>query len=160
MKKYTFFLLVIGMFTSCSKENNSSNECETKLTFKYDSLSGECKNCDGEIGFNVFNLDQIRTTKNAECMKFPEMHLVFILDTMNIEDFGEYDYNEIKEYNFKGANLNSTGLYFNSLIKCDFEGTKMAKMDAGYAVINGKIDNYTEFLEGCPIESDSINCLK
>ena len=159
MKKYTFLILIAGIIISCNKKDDLLNDCIDSV-FYYDSLNGECVNCRGEFGLNPYNLNQIRLTKNAECMKFPAMHLVFVLDTLNIENFREYANNDIQEYNFKGADLDSTNLYFNQLINCNFEGAKISQIEFGYARINGKIDSYTEYSQGCLIENDSINCLQ
>jgi hypothetical protein len=157
MKKYAFLILIAGIIISCNKKDVLLNDCIDSI-FYYDSLNGECVNCKGELGLNPYNLNQIRLTKNAECMKFPAMHLVFILDTLNIENFNEYANNDIQEYNFKGADLDSTNLHFNQLIKSNFEGAKISQINFGYARINGEIDSYTEYPEGCIIENDSINC--
>ena len=160
MKKYTLLFLLMGLLTGCDKDDDLSDNCENDSIFHYDALSGNCVNCKGEIGLNPFDINQIRTSKSAECMKFPAMHLVFVLDTAKIENFIELGHNEIRDYNFKGADLDSTTLHFNELINSTFEGTKMSQVDFGYAKVHGKIDGFTEIPEGCPIENESISCIR
>lgn len=157
MKKYAFLFLITGILISCNKKDDLLND-NLDSVFYYNSLSGECVNFKGEFGLNSYNLAQIRLTKNAECVKFPAMHLVYVLDTSNIENFSEFGNNDIQEYNFKGADLDSTNLHFNQLINSNFEGAKISKIDFGYAKIYGKIDSFTEYPQGCTIENDSINC--
>lgn len=152
MKKYNLLILIAVILISCNKKSDCID------SFYYDSLSGECVNCKREIGLNFYDLNQIRLTKSAECMKLPAMHLVFVLDTSNIENFHEFGDNDIQGYNFKGADLNATNLHFNQLIKCNFEGAKFSQIDFGYARINGTTDSYTEYPQGCLVENDSINC--
>lgn len=160
MKKYLLLFFLVGLLASCDKDDDLSDDCGNDLIFHYDSLSGNCINCKGKIGLNPFDLNQINTTKSAECMKFPAMHLVFVLDTTEIDNFIELGHNEISDYNFKGADLDSTTLHFNELINSYFEGTKMSQLEFGYAKISGKIDEFTEIPEGCPIENDSISCIR
>lgn len=156
MKKIYLILVLIFLFTACSKTDDSLDAC--RENFSYDPSNGKCVNCQGEVGFNQFDLEQIISSKSAECMKFPEMHLVYVLDTSTIEDFHEVGDNIIENYNFKGADLDATEIFFNELIDCNFEGTKMSLITAGYAKIHGKIDAYTEYPSDCSIANDTINC--
>jgi hypothetical protein len=96
MKKYLLLFLLMGLLVSCDKDDDLSDNCENDSIFHYDSLSGNCVNCKGEYGLNPFDLNQIKSNKNAECMKFPAMHLVFVLDTTEIENFIELGHSTMK----------------------------------------------------------------
>lgn len=160
MKKYLPLFLIVGLLAACTKDDKLPDNCEGDVIFRYDTLSGKCVNCRGETGYNPFDLEQVITTKSGECMKFSSIHLVHVLDTSQIENFIELGQNEIKGYNFNGADLDSTTLHFNDLINCNFKGAKMYNIEFGYARIYGKIDSFTERPEGCQVLVDSIFCIR
>lgn len=156
MNKNAILISLFFLLASCQRDDNSLNDCDQ--VFTYDLEIGKCTNCNGEVGYNPFNLEKIKSTKNAECIKIPKMHLVFLLDTNEIQDFNEFGYNEITDYNFRGSDLNDTELIFNHILNADLEGTKLSKLQIGYGSITGNIDAFTEYSDLCAIENDLINC--
>lgn len=160
MKNLLPLILIFGLLVACTKEDKLPDNCAGDVIFRYDTLSGKCVNCRGETGYNTFDLDQVISTKSGECMKFSKIHLVYVLDTAQMENFIELGQNEIRGFNFNGADLDSTSLFFNDLINCNFKGAKMYHIEFGYARIYGKIDNFTEHPEGCQVLVDSIFCIR
>jgi len=153
--KQFILLLLLASIMSCEEE------CTDIGAYTYNSESGKCENCEGTIGFNTFDIQEVRATNNAECLDLSGQNLVYLLDTSMIENFQEFGYNELKQYNFKGSKFDSCQLFFNYILESDFAGADLSKLGFGYAIINGYVDEYTIIPDGCPaVENDSLYCIR
>ncbi len=158
MKQLILLLLLVAIIVliSCNKE-----ECTDTNVYTYNSESGQCENCEGTVGFNVFDIEAVRTTKNAACLDLFGQKLVFLLDTSMIENFQEFGDNTLEEYNFKGSQLDSCELFFNNIRNADFSGADLSTLQFGYAIVEGLVDEYTIIPNGCPaVENDSLYCVQ
>ncbi len=158
MKQLIVLLLLVAIIVliSCNKE-----ECTDVNVYTYNAESGQCENCEGTVGFNMFDIEAVRTTRNAECLDLSGQKLVFLLDTSMIENFQEFGDNVLEEYNFKGSKLDSCELFFNNIRNADFSGTDLSTLQFGYAIVEGLVDEYTIIPNGCPaVENDSIYCVQ
>ena len=133
---------------------------ENKTVFVYNETTGECEDSQKKAGFNVFNIDEIRRTKNAECLDLSGQRLVYLLDTSKIENFQEGDYNILEGYNFKGSKFDSALIFFDYIFRADFSGADLRNIQYGYAFVRGKIDQYTllPVTGQCETENDSLYC--
>lgn len=134
--------------------------CEDKTLFTYNAASGKCENCEGKAGYNNFDIQKIRKSKNAECLAFQAQDLVYLLDTSAIENFNKSGYNNLEGYNFKGSSFDGARIFFNNISGADLSGADLRNLQYGYAVIKGKTDKYTRLpLSGkCDATSDSVIC--
>lgn len=152
----TSFLLIVFVsicLHSCTKDKY---QCED---YTYNSDTGKCENCEGIEGYNEFDIQAIRTTRQASCLNLSGFKLVYLLDTSKIEGFHEFGQNQIEAYDFQGSRFDSSELFFNDISRSRFEGADLSKIGFGYAKIAGYKDQYTIAPEGCGIiESDSLYC--
>ena len=158
MKQVILLLLIVAIIVliSCNKD-----ECTDTNVYTYNAENGQCENCEGTVGFNIFDIQSIRTTRNAECLDLSGQKLVFLLDTSMIENFQEFGDNKLEEYNFKGSRFDSCELFFNNILESDFAGADLSKLEFGYAIIEGYVDEYTIIPDGCPaVENDSLYCIR
>ncbi len=159
MKNFLSLIAIALTLFACQKNKDTDLNTSSSVYY-YDAASGECKNSLGQNGYNEFNLANIVKTKSAECVMFPRMHLVYVLDTAAMADFHEFGNNSITGYNFKGANLDSASIFFNNISACNFEGVKMLGLEGGYANISVKIDQFTQIQPGaCTTSNDSLFCM-
>jgi len=157
-KQLILLLLLVAVIVliSCNEK-----ECINTNVYTYNAENGKCENCEGTIGFNVFDIETVRATRNAECLDLLGQKLVFLLDTSQIENFQELGDNVLEEYNFKGSKLDSCELFFNYIRSADFSGTDLSTLQFGYAIIEGRVDEYTLTPFGCPtVENDSLYCIR
>jgi len=137
------------------------DECTDINVYTYNPENGKCENCESTVGFNAFDIEAVRATRNAECLDLSGQKLVYLLDTSMIENFRELGYNQLKQYNFKGSKFDTSQLFFNDIIESDLAGADMSKLGFGYAILNGYVDEYTMIPEGCPaVENDSLYCIQ
>lgn len=158
VKQLILLLLFIAIIVliSCNKE-----ECIDTNVYTYNTENGQCENCEGTVGFNVFDIEAVRTAKNAECLDLSGQKLVFLLDTSMIENFQEFGDNTLEDYNFKGSKLDSCELFFNNIRNADFAGADLSTLEFGYAIIEGYVDEYTVIPAGClAVENDSLYCVR
>jgi uncharacterized protein YjbI with pentapeptide repeats len=142
------------LIISCSQSTDSEEEF---IRYKYDLKNGNCINSIGDIGFNEFNLEEIRGTKNAECYDLSNVKLVFLKDSVTEET--EFFGHQLIGWNFKGAIMDTAQIHFADIIDADFRGTKLSKLLYGYSFLSGRIDDFTELpLEICTIKPDSMYC--
>jgi len=156
MRQFILLLFIVAVIVliSCNKE-----ECTNTNVYTYNTENGQCENCDGTVGFNIFDIETVRTTRNAECLDLSGQNLVFLLDTSMIENFQEFGDNSLEQYNFKGSKFDSCQLFFNHIRDADFAGSDLSKLQFGYAIIEGYVDAYTRIPENCPApENDSLFC--
>lgn len=156
--KILTFLSLICMvcMQSCVKD-----KCENLNIYTYNSNTGKCENCDGIEGYNEFDVQNIQATSNAECLNLSGKKLVYLLDTSKIENFNEFGNNQIIAHNFKGCQFDSAQLFFNDILNGDLEGANLSKIEYGYAIISGHIDEHTILPNGCPaIANDSLYCVQ
>ena len=156
MKTTPILLLLLPFFFNC--HTAPKTHCETPTLYKYDTVDGVCKNCDGEIGFNIFNINKIRQTKNAECVKIPKIHLIYLLDTTRIANFNKFGNHSITGYNFKGSTFEETYLYFNTVKNARLEGADLSKLSYGYAHIYGSKDAFTIAPKDCTETANGLHC--
>lgn len=156
MKKIVFIIGITIALMSC-KPN-----CPNPNQYFYNAGNGKCENCKGEQGYNVLNYNEVRSTKNAECVDLSGVELVYLLDTAAIDNFQQFGYNIIDGYNFKGALFDSSTLFFNHIYNANFEGANLSTLQYGYAYVKGKIDGHTVLpLSGtCTTPADSCDCMQ
>ena len=144
------------LFLSCHKKG----QCADGATagYQYNDATGKCLNCEGKEGYNPLNIEQAQATKNCECMDLSKQELYWLLKGSNTRE--RVSYKILDGYNFRGAKMDSSTLFFNSIINADLRGTKMKNLAYGYGRVNGLIDKYTELpVNGCqPQNNDSITC--
>ena len=156
MKKPELLLLYVGVFIVCfcCKEDQVCSD-DAQDQFSYNASTGRCESCNGKIGYNVFNLDQVQQTRNAECMDLSKKVLITLLKGKTEHSLG---YDSLYDFNFRGARFDSAELYFNFIKKSDFSGADLRLLQYGYAAIDGKIDQHTLLPEqgNC---SDNLNTI-
>lgn len=153
-------ILFLITFSFC-KEKNPESICPNPNKFSYDGQSGTCKNCEGAIGYNQINLEQIRKSKDAECISISKIELLLLLGD-SVEIPTRFGYEKLTNYNFKGSILDSCELFFNHIIDADLRGTNLSTLQYGYAFVTGKKDNFTKppITGKVEINGDSINCFQ
>lgn len=156
MKNSIIIVSIAFILMSCGQN------CPNPNQFFYNPNTGKCENCSGDQGYNSLNYDEVRTTKNAECVDLSNIDLVYLLDTAAIDNFHPFGYNILDGYNFKGARFDSATLFFNHIYNASFEGADLSKLQFGYAYVKGKIDSYTVLpLAGsCTTPADSCDCVQ
>lgn len=156
MKHILLIMMVAIVFMSCQQH------CPNPNTFFYNANTGKCENCTGEVGYNTLNYDEVRATKNAECVDLSNINLVYLLDTASIDNFHPFGYNILDGYNFKGALFDSSQLFFNHIYNASFEGADLRNLQYGYAYVKGKMDGNTLLpLSGtCTTPADSCDCVQ
>ena len=139
---------------SC-KEEACSDSAQDQFT--YNASTGKCESCNGKIGYNVFDLDRIQQTRNAECMDLSKKVLITLLKGKTAQNSG---YDSLYDFNFRGAKFDSAQMYFNFIKKSDFSGADLRLLQYGYAAIDGKIDQYTMRPEqgNCSDNPNTILC--
>ncbi len=157
MKK---FILVLGLgiiLYSCETAT-----CTDNGKFTYNSSTGKCQKCNGEEGLNSVDYNEIRSTRNAECTDLSNITLVYLLDTAAIDNFQEFGYNILQDYNFSGCKFDSSALFFNHIYGANFEGADLRYLQYGYAYVTGKTDSFTQLPlgGGCTTSADSCNCMQ
>ncbi len=154
---YIIAVLILVCLSSCTRHDLAPPPCTS--TFKYESTSGVCKNCKGEIGFNTFRLAEVRKTKNAECLYLSKIELLKLLGD-SVQFPQRFGYNKLVNYNFKGSVLDSCELFFNFIYSADLRGTDLHTLLYGYAIVKGRKDNFTRApLAGTiTMKGDSIFC--
>ncbi|HTH57174.1 MAG TPA: hypothetical protein VL728_14085 [Cyclobacteriaceae bacterium] len=148
---------LISIFCSACAYHDLTPSCS--LEFKYDITSGQCKNCRGTIGYNTINLEEIRKSKNAECLFLSKLEVLLLLgDSVQIPQ--RYGYNKLTNYNFRGSVFDSCELFFNYVYSADLRGADLRTLQYGYAYVKGIRDNFTKApAEGTVILSgDSLFC--
>ncbi len=156
------FITILILVAGCGGDD-IFKDCQDINRYNYNSTTGLCENCKGEIGFNEFNIENIRKGKNIECYNLSNKTLVYLLDTAKIEGFHEFGQNLMEGYNFNGCVLDSAELFFNDIRNSSFEGADLSYIEFGYANIHGSIDKFTKLpLNGnCSnVFQDSINCIR
>jgi hypothetical protein len=154
MKKMIVFLFTTIILMSCD------NDCANPNKYTYNPMNGKCEKCNGEEGYNSLDYNHIRSTKNAECTDLSNLNLVYLLDTVAIDNFTELGYNILQDYNFKGCKFDTSILFFNHIYGASFEGADLSNLSYGYAVVTGKIDEFTILpVTGvCHTIADSCDC--
>ena len=150
-------LWLLAILAACSPDPAPDSPRE----FSYDEDSGQCRNSLGEVGFNQVDLVKIRVSKDCECMKFSKIQVLDVMgDTIQIPR--RFAYLKIENYNFKGSVLDSCNLYFNNLVAADLRGTDLSTLQYGYALVTGRIDDFTKLPLSGIIEvranGDSVRC--
>jgi hypothetical protein len=148
---------VVGALTvSCKDEPMCASDSEH---YQYNMTTGRCQNCAGEEGYNVFDLDFIQKTKDAECVDLSKKFLVTLIEGKMATDLA---YDTLYEYNFRGARFDSAALFFNHIMKSDFRGADLRLLQYGYAIVDGATDTFTKLpVEGsCKASADSIVCFR
>ncbi|SHH78033.1 hypothetical protein SAMN04488109_5355 [Chryseolinea serpens] len=146
-------LLVVCL--SCNDDHSCSDGAQDQ--FNYNSTTGKCQSCDGKVGYNVFDLDRVQQTRNAECMDLSKKVLITLLKGRSEQSLG---YDSLYDFNFRGARFDSAELYFNFIRKSDFSGADLRLLQYGYAAIDGKIDQHTLLPEqgNCNDDLNTILC--
>lgn len=156
MKTPESLLLCIGFLMVCfsCKEDQACSD-DARNQFSYNASTGKCESCSGKIGYNVFDLDRIQQTRNAECMDLSNKVLITLLKGKTEQSLG---YDSLYDFNFRGARFDSAQLFFNFIRKSDFSGSDLRLLQYGYATIDGKVDQYTMLPEqgNC---SDNLNTI-
>lgn len=144
-------LLMIGF--ACQEDHACSNDAQ----FNYNASTGKCESCSGKIGYNVFDLERVQQTRNAECTDLSKQVLITLLKGKTAHDFR---YDSLYDFNFRGAKFDSAELYFNFISKSDFSGADLRLLQYGYATIDGKIDEFTMLPErgDCSENLNTILC--
>ena len=147
----TFFILCTACKDDFKCSENNPNQ------FTYNSSTGKCQNCDGETGYNLFDLENIQRTKNAECVDLSNQVLITLVEGKTRDDLG---YDSLYDFNFRGAKFDSAELFFNKIVSSDFRGADLRLLQYGYASIAGEIDKYTVLPdEGrCNEDKNQIMC--
>lgn len=157
MARLAGVLILLTLLSGCDPDPGPFSVHE----FMYDEESGVCKNSSGKAGFNEIDLDLIRATKDCECMKFTRIEVLDLKgDTIQIPR--RLAYEELRGYNFKGAVLDSCELFFNNIIEADLRGADLSTLQYGYAVVTGRIDEFTKVPNEGNIEitGDSIYAVR
>ena len=151
----SLFLGLLFFCLSCREDNACSDGAKNQ--FNYNSATGKCTSCDGKVGYNLFDLDRIQQTRNAECMDLNNQVLITLLKGKTVQSLS---YDSLYDYNFRGARFDSAELYFNFIKKSDFSGADLSLLQDGYAAIDGKIDQYTMLPEQgtCSDDPNTILC--
>lgn len=144
------FILIIYLFACTSEEL-----CDR---YRYDPSIGKCRNCNGVEGLNKFDRNYIRSSKDAECFDLRGQELIRLHKKPLPEWSVSYD--SLHDYNFRGAKMDSARLFFNFIYDADLSGADLSTLQFGYAIVWGKIDQYTILpVEGsCEATVDSLYC--
>ena len=158
MKNPGSLILHIGLLVfcfSCKEDHACSDSAQNQ--FSYNASTGKCESCNGGTGYNVFDLDRVQQTRNAECMDLSKKVLITLLKGKTEHSLG---YDSLYDFNFRGARFDSAQLYFNFIKKSDFSGADLRLLQYGYATIDGKIDRYTLLPEqgNCNDNPNTILC--
>jgi hypothetical protein len=154
--KNTFFLAVI-LLCSCT---TLPPEPDCDLThYSYNPSSGVCENCLGRKGYNIVNLEQIRKTKEAECLKLSKMELLLLLGD-SVEIPNRWGGSVLLNYNFRGSKLDSCSLILNDIRGADLQGTDLSTLQYGYATVQGRKDGFTKLPSSglFTFNGDSVKC--
>lgn len=156
MRNLCFLILIFLCFC---KGKDQTPICPDQKEFRYDEKSGVCKNCEGNIGYNNVNLEQIRKSKDAECLYLSKLELLLLMGD-SVEIPGRSSYQKLTKYNLKGSALDSCELFFNNILEADLRGTNLSTLQYGYAFVTGRIDIFTKVpgTGTIKINGDSITC--
>jgi hypothetical protein len=129
--------------------------------YTYNVHNGRCENISGEVGFNEFDVDFIRKTKDCECVKLSKIEILDLAgDTIAIPQ--RLAYYKLTGYNFKGSVLDSCELFFNYIVRSDLRGADLSTLQYGYAFVTGRVDDFTKVpVEGqVTFHDDSVTCYR
>ena len=129
-------------------------ESEDDGLFRYDSAKGQCRNGQGEIGFNPYTLVELRASRNAECVDLSGLDLILLKN-----DAITFDNDTLLAWNFKGARFDECGFHFNNIIDGQLQGADFSRSRFGYAQTTGVIDRFTKPPgENCTVTDNRIDC--
>jgi hypothetical protein len=150
MKSRYLLISLVFLFT-CQDEN-------MRDLYRYESSTGKCRNSEGREGLNPLDIEYSKSTKDCECFDLSDLELILL--HKEISEPGSLRYDVLDGYNFKGAKLDSSELFFNFIYHADFRGTDLSTLQYGYAIIKGAIDQHTILpVNGeCEHVADSIHC--
>src|ERR1700754_4494261 len=115
-KKYSILLLAIAAF-SCAGDIVQPDRDPNQ--YSYNLSTGKCVNYLGQEGYNKLVLEQVYITRNCECTDLSDRELVYLLDTTRIDNWTPLGYNVLDSFNFRGAKLDSSRLFFNYISHAD-----------------------------------------
>jgi len=132
--------------------------------FMYSSATGTCVNSKGESGMNPIILNELRFNSNTDIILNISKRRVLRnrnfecvdMEGLKFNEYINFGYPVLLNWNFKGANLNNIEFLFARIIDADFSGAVIStKRVFGYASIHGRMDVHTEFDGNCIIQADS-----
>jgi len=136
----SLFLCLGGVLVACFACKDHDCSDDEQNVFRYNAFTGRCESCSGKIGYNIFDLARIQETRNAECVDLSHVVLITLVKGKTAHDFR---YDSLYDFNFRGARFDSAELYFNQIKESDFRGADLRLLQFGYAEIDGKIDPFT-----------------
>ena len=122
--------------------------------FRYNALTGECRDRQNQIGFNPYTLGKLRVTRNAECVNLSGLDLILLKN-----DAITFDNDTLMEWNFKGARFDECGFHFNNIIDGQLQGADFSRSRFGYVQTTGVIDTFTKPpADNCTVTGNRIDC--
>jgi uncharacterized protein YjbI with pentapeptide repeats len=122
--------------------------------FRYDSAKGQCRNGQGQIGFNPYTLGDLRASRNAECVNLSGLDLILLK-----KDAITFENDTLLAWNFKGARFNECGFHFNNIIDGQLQGADFSGSRFGYVRTTGVIDKFTKPpADDCTVTGNRMEC--
>lgn len=129
-------------------------ESEDDGLFRYDSAKGQCRNGQGQIGYNPYTLADLRASREAECVDLSGLDLILLKN-----DAITFANDTLLAWNFKGARFHECDFHFNNIIDGQLQGADFSGSRFGYARTTGVIDRFTKPPDDdCTITGNRIEC--
>lgn len=156
VSRLSAYLFVLAQTSQVAKPFFPAEILNHPHPYKYDLSSGKCMNSDKQVGYNDLVLERVRGTKDAECMDLTGLELLS-LDIV-ITEKNRFAYYELKNWNFRGSNLNNAELFFNLIIDADLRGASFSELKFGYASVTGRVDQFSVIPDDCEQFDQEIRC--
>jgi hypothetical protein len=163
---YLFAAFAALLVTACGQTPNSTSSSIGIKTYKYyyNSRLGGCYNSDGREGLNSANIASLFANPmptgginfryynvDAECVD---------LRSVNFSDYLGQRYDELVDWNLRGAVFDGSQFTFANLTGADLSGAQLGRMLVGYTLFsNVIIDPYTVLPAGMACTPTSVNTL-